>query len=137
MLNNKTKVYFTFMKTHYSELKWSMLITLLVGSSVTVNNISSSKLLNIVKKKKLIWTFSIHFFFSRNNGNTFGALEQSIFFVGLSFKENIILLLLKINLLHLFQAWELKRFKWSLTSLKKKWTVCLLSLSDNVFRNEI
>ena len=28
-----------------------MLITLQVGSSVTVNNISSSKLLNIVKKK--------------------------------------------------------------------------------------
>lgn len=88
-----------------------MLITLQVGSSVTVNNISSSKLLNIVKKKINLNFFPFISFFSRNNGNTFGAMEQSICFVGLSFKENIILLLLKINLLHLFQAWELKRFK--------------------------
>ena len=34
-----------------------MLITLQVGSSVTVNNISSSKLLDIVKKKKINLNF--------------------------------------------------------------------------------
>ena len=94
-----------------------MLITLQVGSSVTVNNISSSKLLNIVKKKiNLNFFLFISFFLEIMVIH----LEQSICFVGLSFKENIILLLLKINLLHLFQAWELKRFKLSLTSLKKK-----------------
>ena len=47
MLNNKTKVYFTFMKTHLQCIK----MVHANKSSVTVNNISSSKLLNIVKKK--------------------------------------------------------------------------------------
>lgn len=99
-----------------------MLITLQVGSSVTVNNISSSKLLNIVKKINLNF-FSIHFFLSRNNGNTFGALEQSICFVGLSFKENIILFLINL-LLTLVSGLGIKKIQM-ITYLVKKEVNCM------------